>query len=145
MGFGLPAAIGAKFGAPDRTVCLFVGDGGLQMTVQELGTIMQSNVDIKIILLNNEHLGMVRQWQELFFNERYSETVMKNPDFIGIAKAYNIPGRSVSKREELDEAIREMLETKGAYLLEAKVVQKGMVYPMVPAGACITNIILGDE
>ena len=145
MGFGLPAAIGAKFGAPDRTVCLFVGDGGLQMTIQELGTILQSNIDIKIILLNNEYLGMVRQWQELFFDERYSETVMKNPDFIRIAEAYNIPGRSVTKREELGDAIQEMLMTKGAYLLEAKVVQKGMVYPMVPAGACITNIILGDE
>ena len=145
MGFGLPAAIGAKFGAPHRTVCLFVGDGGLQMTIQELGTIMQSDVDIKIILLNNGHLGMVRQWQELFFNERYSETIMKNPDFIRIAQAYNIPGRKVSKREELGEAIREMLSTKGAYLLEAKVVQKGMVYPMVPAGAGITDIILGDE
>jgi len=144
MGFGLPAAIGAKFGAPDRTVCLFVGDGGLQMTIQELGTIMQSNVDIKIILLNNEFLGMVRQWQELFFHERYSGTVMKNPDFIQIAKAYNIQGRTVTKREELDGAIREMLATKGAYLLEAKVVQKGMVYPMVPAGACITNILLGE-
>jgi acetolactate synthase-1/2/3 large subunit len=145
MGFGLPAAIGAKFGAPSRTVCLFVGDGGLQMTIQELGTIMQSNIDIKIILLNNEYLGMVRQWQELFFDERYSETVMKNPDFIRIAEAYNIPGRSVSKREGLDEAIREMLATKGAYLLEAKVVQKGLVYPMVPAGGCITNILLDDE
>jgi len=145
MGFGLPAAIGAKFGAPDRTVCLFVGDGGLQMTIQELGTIMQSNVDIKIILLNNEFLGMVRQWQELFYKERYSGTVMKNPDFIKIAEAYNIPGRLVEKREELDDAIREMLATKGAYLLEAKVVKKGMVYPMVPAGASITNILLGSE
>jgi len=144
MGFGLPAAIGAKFGAPDRTVCLFVGDGGLQMTIQELGTIMQSNVNIKIILLNNEFLGMVRQWQELFFHERYSGTVMKNPDFVQIAKAYNIQGRTVTKREELDEAIREMMATKGAYLLEARVVQKGMVYPMVPAGACITNILLGE-
>jgi acetolactate synthase-1/2/3 large subunit len=143
MGFGLPAAIGAKFGAPGRTVCLFTGDGGLQMTIQELGTIMQSNVDVKIILLNNDYLGMVRQWQELFFKERYSETVMQNPNFIQIAAAYNIPGRSVSRREELDEAIREMLETKGPYLLEAKVVQKGMVYPMVPAGSCITNILLG--
>jgi len=145
MGFGLPAAIGAKFGAPDRTVCLFVGDGGLQMTIQELGTIMQSNVDIKIILLNNDYLGMVRQWQELFFNERYSATTMENPDFIAIASAYRIPGRSVESREELDAAIREMLETKGPYLLEAKVVQKGLVYPMVPAGAAITNILLGDE
>jgi acetolactate synthase-1/2/3 large subunit len=145
MGFGLPAAIGAKFGAPDRTVCLFVGDGGLQMTIQELGTIMQSNVDVKIILLNNEYLGMVRQWQQLFYKERYSSTEMKNPDFVKIANAYNIPGRSVSKREELDGAIKEMLATKGAYLLEAKVVQKGMVYPMVPAGANITNILLGDK
>jgi acetolactate synthase-1/2/3 large subunit len=141
MGFGLPAAIGAKFGAPGRTVCLFVGDGGLQMTIQELGTIMQSEVDIKIILLNNDYLGMVRQWQELFFKERYSETLMKNPDFVQIAAAYHIPGKSVSRREELDGAIREMIETKGPYLLEAKVVQKGMVYPMVPAGACITNIL----
>ena len=145
MGFGLPAAIGAKFGAPDRTVCLFVGDGGLQMTIQELGTIMQSNVDVKIILLNNEYLGMVRQWQELFFNERYSETAMNNPDFITIAKAYKIAGRSVTKREDLDEAIQEMLATKGAYLLEVKVLQNGKVYPMVPAGACITNILLGNE
>jgi len=145
MGFGLPAAIGAKFGAPDRTVCLFVGDGGLQMTIQELGTIMQSNVDIKIILLNNEYLGMVRQWQELFYHERYSETVMKNPDFIRIAEAYNIKGRLVTKREELDEAIKEMLATKGAYLLEARVIQKGNVYPMVPAGASVTHILLGDE
>jgi acetolactate synthase-1/2/3 large subunit len=144
MGYGLPAAIGAKFGAPDRTVCLFVGDGGLQMTIQELGTIMQSNVNIKIILLNNDYLGMVRQWQELFFQERYSETVMQNPDFVKIAAAYNIPGKSVSLREEIDDAIREMLETDGAYLLEVKVNPMGMVYPMVPAGAAITDILLGE-
>jgi len=145
MGFGLPAAIGAKFGAPDRTVCLFVGDGGFQMTIQELGTIMQSNVDVKIILLNNEFLGMVRQWQELFFQERYSETPMKNPDFVKIANAYNIPGKSVENREDLDAAIQGMLNTKGAYLLEVKVEKKGMVYPMTPAGTCITNILLGNE
>ncbi|MDR2805975.1 MAG: biosynthetic-type acetolactate synthase large subunit [Dysgonamonadaceae bacterium] len=145
MGFGLPAAIGAKFGAPHRTVCLFVGDGGLQMTIQELGAILQYGIDIKIILLNNCFLGMVRQWQELFFRERYSETVMKNPDFIPIAAAYGIPGRTVKRREELDEAIREMLETKGAYLLEACVEPKGMVYPMAPAGACITHLLLGEE
>jgi len=145
MGFGLPAAIGAKIGAPDRTVCLFVGDGGLQMTIQELGTIMQSNIGVKIILLNNEYLGMVRQWQELFYKERYSATEMINPDFIRIAEAYGIPGRLVTKREELDEAIQEMLTTKGAYLLEAKVAKKGLVYPMVPAGTAITNILLGDE
>ncbi|MDR0798445.1 MAG: biosynthetic-type acetolactate synthase large subunit [Dysgonamonadaceae bacterium] len=143
MGFGLPAAIGAKFGAPGRTVCLFVGDGGLQMTIQELGTIMQSNVDIKIILLNNQYLGMVRQWQELFWHERYSETEMNNPDFVQIAAAYRIPGRVVEVREELDTAIREMLDTPGAYLLEARVDPRGMVYPMVPAGAEITNILVG--
>lgn len=142
MGFGLPAAIGAKLGAPERTVCLFVGDGGLQMTIQELGTIMQSGIAVKIILLNNHFLGMVRQWQELFFEERYSATVMKNPDFVQIAAAYGIPGRQVSRREDLDGAIREMLATEGAYLLEAQVEEKGMVYPMVPAGASITNIIM---
>ena len=142
MGFGLPAAIGAKYGAPERTVCLFVGDGGLQMTIQELGTIMQSEVDIKIILLNNEFLGMVRQWQELFFDERYSETPMKNPDFIKIADAYGIAGKTVSKREDLDAAISEMLNTKGAYLLDVRVEKKGMVYPMIPAGTCVTNILL---
>jgi acetolactate synthase-1/2/3 large subunit len=145
MGFGLPAAIGAKYGAPERTVCLFVGDGGLQMTIQELGTIMQSNIDLKIILLNNSFLGMVRQWQELFWQERYSETGMKNPDFIQIAAAYRISGRSVETREALDEAIREMLETPGAYLLEARVDPKGMVYPMVPAGAAVTDILVGGE
>ena len=145
MGFGLPAAIGAKYGAPDRTVCLFVGDGGLQMTIQELGTIMQSMVDVKIILLNNSFLGMVRQWQQLFFQERYSETEMKNPDFIRLASAYNIPGKSVSERGELDAAIAEMLQTKGPYMLEVKVEQKGMVYPMIPAGTCVTNILLGND
>lgn len=145
MGFGLPAAIGAKYGAPDRTVCLFVGDGGLQMTVQELGTIMQSNIDVKIILLNNHFLGMVRQWQELFYEERYSETVMANPDFVKLAEAYNIPGKKIDKREDLDAAISEMLNTKGAYLLEVEVEKSGMVYPMVPSGTCVTNILLGDE
>ena len=141
MGFGLPAAIGAKFGAPDRTVCLFVGDGGLQMTIQELGTIMQSGVAVKIILMNNSFLGMVRQWQELFWRERYSETPMDNPDFVKIAEAYRIPGRKVTERKDLDGAIEEMLKTKGSYLLEVVVEQKGMVYPMTPAGTCVTNIL----
>ncbi|MDR1121478.1 MAG: biosynthetic-type acetolactate synthase large subunit [Dysgonamonadaceae bacterium] len=145
MGFGLPAAIGAKYGAPNRTVCLFAGDGGIQMTIQELGTIMQSKVDIKIIVLNNYFLGMVRQWQELFFRERYSETVMINPDFVRLAAAYNIPGSVVSRREDLDAAIAEMLHTPGAYLLEVRVEQNGMIYPMVPAGTCVTNILLGVE
>jgi acetolactate synthase-1/2/3 large subunit len=144
MGFGLPAGIGARYGAPERTVCIFVGDGGLQMTIQEFGTIMEHNIDIKIILLNNNYLGMVRQWQELFFDERYSETHLKNPDFIKIADAYNIKGRKVTKREELDEAIAEMLSHKGAYLLEVKVETKGMVYPMVPAGGSVTDILIGN-
>lgn len=145
MGFGLPAAIGAKYGTPDRTVCLFVGDGGIQMTIQELGTIMQYNVDVKIIILNNHFLGMVRQWQELFFDERYSETRMNNPDFVKIAEAYNIPAKKVDDRNELDGAIKEMLDHKGAYLLDVQVEIKGMVYPMVPAGTCVTNILLGNE
>lgn len=144
MGFGLPAGIGAKYGAPDRTVCVFVGDGGLQMTIQEFGTIMEYGIDVKIILLNNNFLGMVRQWQELFFDERYSETHLKNPDFVKIADAYNIKGRKVTLRAELDEAIQEMLAHKGAYLLEVLVETKGMVYPMVPAGGTITNILLGN-
>lgn len=145
MGFGLPAAIGAKYGTPDRTVCLFVGDGGIQMTIQELGTIMQYNVDVKIIILNNHFLGMVRQWQELFFDERYSETRMNNPDFVKIAEAYNIMAKKVDDRNELDGAIKEMLNHKGAYLLDVQVEVKGMVYPMVPAGTCVTNILLGNE
>ena len=144
MGFGLPAAIGAKMGAPERTVCFFTGDGGLQMTIQELGTIMQERLNVKIILLNNNFLGMVRQWQELFFQNRYSATVMENPDFVMIAKAYGIASREVQKREDLDEAIREMLEHDGPYLLVADVEEKGLVYPMIPAGATITNILMGD-
>jgi acetolactate synthase-1/2/3 large subunit len=144
MGFGLPAGIGAKYGAPDRTICIFVGDGGLQMTMQEFGTIMEYDIDVKIILLNNNYLGMVRQWQELFFDERYSETHLKNPDFIKVADAYNIKGRKVTKREELDDAVNEMLNHKGAYLLEVVVETKGMVYPMVPAGGSVTNILLGN-
>lgn len=145
MGFGLPAAIGAKFGAPDRTVCFFTGDGGLQMTIQELGTIMQEKLNVKIILLNNNFLGMVRQWQELFFDKRYSFTEMENPDFVAVAKAYGIASREVREREELDGAISEMLAHDGAYLLVADVEPQGMVYPMVPAGCTVTNIIMGDE
>ena len=143
MGFGLPAAIGAAFGAPDRTICLFCGDGGLQMTIQELGTIMETDAPVKIILLNNNFLGMVRQWQELFFHERYSSTPMRNPDYMKIASAYGIKGRSVYMREQLDGAIQEMLQSKGPYLLEVGVIEKGMVYPMTPAGATVTNMLLG--
>ncbi len=144
MGFGLPAAIGAKMGAKNRTVCFFTGDGGIQMTIQELGTIMQENLNVKIIVLNNNFLGMVRQWQELFFNERYSNTVMQNPDFAMVAAAYGIASRTVSEREQLDEAIAEMLNHDGAYLLVANVESDGMVYPMVPAGGSVTNMLMGE-
>ncbi|MDR2027415.1 MAG: biosynthetic-type acetolactate synthase large subunit [Prevotellaceae bacterium] len=142
MGFGLPAAMGAKIARPDRTVCLFCGDGGIQMCIQELGTIMQSNVKVKIIVLNNKYLGMVRQWQEIFFNKRYSETPMLNPDFVKIAEAYRIKGRHVTKRDDLDAAISEMLEHNGAYLLVVDVEKKGMVLPMIPAGMDVSNVIM---
>jgi acetolactate synthase-1/2/3 large subunit len=141
MGFGLPAAVGAKIGAPERTVCLFVGDGGFQMTLQELGTIMQEKLNVKIILLNNHYLGMVRQWQELFFDERYSATEMENPDFVAIARAFRLGASEVKERAGLDAAIREMLDYDGAYLLVAEVEKSGMVYPMVPAGGCITDML----
>ncbi|MDR1357096.1 MAG: biosynthetic-type acetolactate synthase large subunit [Tannerellaceae bacterium] len=144
MGFGLPAAIGAKEGAPGRTVCLFAGDGGIQMTIQELGSVMQEKLDIKIIVLNNNCLGMVRQWQELFFDKRYSSTTMVNPDFAAIAAAYGIRNRNVSKREDLDAAIAEMFNVTGAYMLVAEVETHGMVYPMVPAGSPIINILTGE-
>jgi len=144
MGFGLPAAIGAKMAAPERTVCTFCGDGGFQMTIQELGTIMQEQIGVKMIILNNHFLGMVRQWQEMFFAERYSFTEMQNPDFIAIAKAYRIEGTEVHKREELDDAIADMLKDDKPYLLVVNVEKKGMVFPMVPSGTCVTNILLGD-
>ena len=144
MGFGLPAAIGAALGAPERRVCFFTGDGGIQMTLQELGTIMQYKIPVKIIIMNNSFLGMVRQWQELFYRERYSSTPMDNPDFPKIAEAYGIAGRKVTKREELDGAIEEMLKDNEAYLLEVQVEENGMVYPMIPAGTSVDQIILGD-
>jgi acetolactate synthase-1/2/3 large subunit len=145
MGYGLPAAIGAKLGAPERTVCCFVGDGGLQMTLQEFGTIMQERLNLKIILLNNDFLGMVRQWQELFWHERYSSTVMQNPDFTAIARAYRMGARAVSEREELDDAIREMLRYEGGYLLVVNVEKTGMVYPMVPAGKSLNDMIVENK
>lgn len=143
MGFGIPAAIGAKVGAPDRTVCLFLGDGGFQMTMQELGTIMQENIGVKIILMNNNFLGMVRQWQELFYNKRYCSTIMVNPDFVAIANAYNIRNRRVDKREELDNAIADMLKDDKPYLLVVDTETEGLVYPMTPAGDTVTNILIG--
>ncbi|MCE1156861.1 MAG: thiamine pyrophosphate-binding protein, partial [Bacteroidales bacterium] len=144
MGFGLPAAMGAKVGAPHRTVVMYSGDGGFQMTIQELGTIMQEQLGVKMVILNNHFLGMVRQWQEMFFDERYSFTEMQNPDFVAIAKAYRINGTEVLKREELDAAIADMLKDDKPYLLVVNVEKKGMVYPMVPAGASVTEIVLGE-
>ena len=143
MGFAIPAAMGAKMGAPERTVCMFAGDGGFQMTIQELGTIMQEQIGVKMVILNNHFLGMVRQWQEMFFEERYSFTKMQNPDFIAIAKAYKIDGREVHVREELDAAIADMLKDDKPYLLVVNVEMKGMVYPMIPTGASVSDILLG--
>lgn len=142
MGFGLPAAIGATFGAPDRTVCMFCGDGGLQMTIQELGTIMEQGAPVKIILLNNNYLGNVRQWQAMFFGGRYSFTPMLNPDYQQIAAAYGIPARRVMTREELHEAIAEMLTTDGPFLLETCVVEEGNVLPMTPPGGSVNQMLL---
>ena len=142
MGFGLPAAIGVTFGAPERTVCAFMGDGGLQMNIQELGTIMERKAPVKIICLNNNYLGNVRQWQAMFFNRRYSFTPMLNPDYMKIASAYEIPSKRVFTREELKEAIKEMLATDGPFLLEACVVEEGNVLPMTPPGGSVNQMLL---
>ena len=142
MGFGVPAAIGATFGKPDRTVCVFMGDGGLQMNLQELGTIMEQKAPVKMILMNNNYLGNVRQWQAMFFGRRYSFTPMMNPDYMKIAEAYEIPARRVLKREELQEAIIEMLETDGPFLLETCVVEEGNVMPMTPPGGTVNEMLL---
>ena len=142
MGFGLPAAIGATFGAPDRTVCLFVGDGGLQMTIQELGTIMEQGAPVKIILLNNNFLGNVRQWQEMFFAHRYSFTPMLNPNYELIAKGYGIPSKTVIERKDLDGAIAEMLATPGPFLLQCAIKEEDNVLPMTPPGANIDEMLL---
>ncbi len=141
MGFGLPAAIGAKVGAPQRDVVAILGDGGFQMTLQELGTIMQSNIDLKVVILNNSFLGMVRQWQELFFEGRYSFTEMNNPNFIQISNAYSIVSKRVEIREELDSAVKEMLEFRGSYLLEVVVRKEENVFPMVPSGSSLDEIL----
>lgn len=142
MGYGLPAAIGATFGAPQRTVCLFLGDGGLQMTIEELGTIMEQRSPVKIILLNNSYLGNVRQWQHLFFHNRYSFTPMMNPDYEKIAEAYNIPARTVTRREDLDHAIQQMLHTDGPFLLQAAVLEEDNVLPMCCPGHDVDDMML---
>ena len=142
MGFGLPAAIGAKFGAPDRTVVAIIGDGGIQMTIQELGTIMQCEVNVKILILNNQFLGMVRQWQQLFHEKRYSFVNIASPDYVQVAKGYRIEGNSVSKREDLQSALKTMLDHNGAYLLEVMVGKENNVFPMVPQGCSVAEIRL---
>jgi len=145
MGFGLPAAIGAKIGAPDRDVIAFVGDGGLQMTIQELGTIAQEHLPVKVVVLNNHFLGMVRQWQQLFFERRYSFTEMVNPDFVKIAEGFGIPGKKVTTREELQVAMKEMIEHPGPYLLDVLVEKEDNIFPMVPSGASVSDILLSAE
>ena len=142
MGFGVPAAIGATFGCPDRTVCVFMGDGGLQMNMQELGTMMEQQAPVKMILMNNNYLGNVRQWQAMFFGGRYSFTPMVNPDYMKIAEAYNIPSRRVVNREDLGVAIQEMLATDGPFLLETCVVEEGNVLPMTPPGGTVNEMLL---
>lgn len=142
MGFGLPAAIGAKYGAPEREVVAVIGDGGFQMTLQELGTVMQNNINIKIIILNNEFLGMVRQWQELFNERRYSFTDIQSPDFVALAASYRIAGQKVTERDKLKNALKQMLDNDGAYLLEVMVGKEHNVFPMVPQGCSVSEIRL---
>ena len=142
MGFALPAAIGAKFGAQERDVIAIIGDGGFQMTCQELGTIMQSGIDVKIIILNNRFLGMVRQWQELFNERRYSFVDIQSPDFVALAAAYKIPGKCISDRADLPGALQEMMNNKGAFLLEVMVTKENNVFPMVPQGCSVSEIRL---
>lgn len=142
MGFALPAAIGAKLGNPEKTVVAIIGDGGFQMTIQELGTILQAEVDVKILILNNNFLGMVRQWQQLFFDRRYSFTEIVNPNFTAIAKAYSVDASKIEQRAELNEALDQLLNSRGAYLLEVVVQREENVFPMVATGASVSEIRL---
>jgi len=142
MGFALPAAIGAKMAAPDREVVAIIGDGGYQMTIQELGTIFQTKVPVKIVVLNNDFLGMVRQWQQLFFDKRYASTELINPDFVQIAKGYYIDAKKVTKREDLADAVAEMIASDSAYFLEVCVEKEDNVFPMIPSGASVSDIRL---
>ena len=142
MGFALPAAIGAKLGNPSKTVVAIIGDGGFQMTIQELGTILQFKIDVKILILNNNFLGMVRQWQEMFFEKRYSFTDIVNPNFTQIAKGYDIEAKKIDQRTELSEALDTMLSSQAAFLLEVVVEQEENVFPMVATGASVSEIRL---
>jgi acetolactate synthase-1/2/3 large subunit len=142
MGFALPAALGAKMGAPKREVVAIIGDGGYQMTIQELGTIFQTGSAVKIVVLNNEYLGMVRQWQQMFFEKRYASTEMINPDFVAIAKGYYIDAKKVDKRKELKSSVKKMLNSKKPYFLEVKVEKEANVFPMIPSGASVSDVRL---
>jgi acetolactate synthase-1/2/3 large subunit len=142
MGFALPAAIGAKMANPKKQVIAIIGDGGFQMTLQELGTMMQNNIDVKIIILNNGYLGMVRQWQQMFFEKRYSFTDIQSPDFVALAASYNIKGQKVERQEDLNHALDQLLNSENANLLEVKVAREDNVFPMVPTGASVAEIRL---
>ena len=142
MGFALPAAIGAKMGAPKREVIAVIGDGGFQMTIQELGTIFQTGVPVKIVVLNNDFLGMVRQWQQLFFDKRYSSTEMVNPDFIAIANGYQIESERISKRENLKKSIQKMIDSPNPFFMEVVVGKEDNVFPMIPTGESVSNMRL---
>jgi len=142
MGFALPASFGAKLASPERQVVAIVGDGGIQMTIQELGTMVQYNVPVKIIILNNNFLGMVRQWQQLFFEKRYASTELVNPDFVAIAKGYGFTSKRIDKRQYLAKAIEEMLDHPGPYLLDITVEKEENIFPMIPAGAAVTEMRL---
>jgi acetolactate synthase-1/2/3 large subunit len=145
MGFGLPAAFGAQYAQPDKTVVAFIGDGGFQMTIQELGMINQWKMPVKIVILDNNFLGMVRQWQQLFFEKRYSFTDIKNPNFIKIAEGYGIKGLAVSQRDELSGGLNQLLDSKESFLLEVVVEQEENVFPMVPTGASVSEILLTEN
>jgi len=142
MGFGLPAAFGAKMAQPEREVVAIIGDGGFQMNIQELGTIFQTNAAVKIIILNNNFLGMVRQWQELFFDRRYAQTELINPNFCMIAQGYGIEAKKIEQRSDLETALKTMLAHNGPYLLEVMVEQEGNVFPMIPQGAAVNEVRL---
>lgn len=145
MGYGLPAAIGAQFAFPDDLVICVTGDGSYQMCIQELATIRQYNLGVKIVLLNNSFLGMVRQWQELFHEKRYSSTELANPDFVKLVQAYGLPAKKATRREELAPLLKEMLESKTACFLEVEVGKEDNVFPMIPAGAGVSDVMLEKE
>ena len=142
MGFALPAAIGAKMACPEREVVAVIGDGGYQMTIQELGTVFQTKAAVKIVFLNNDFLGMVRQWQQLFFDKRYASTEMVNPDFVKIAEGYYLKARRVTERKDLADAVEEMIKSNEPYFLEVVVEKEANVFPMIPTGSSVSEIRL---